>query len=511
MNKMNDCTEKAKRWPDALAAVSPDELEEFLDHAEVCPFHAEKLRVEEKAFRSVFRSARGLDNDGRILEGVELAKSIAEHERRILHWEEAARKMELPFKHISLSNCGEEIASCGKFLAFPKHLGIHQLETQAGLQIWGILDDRGKAEKVLLGFYPLADVQHAGDEKLLPLDNGYTVGLRVEELGERRFSIEFRCVENAVLEQEQIGIQRETRKKVAAKTFVAGSSFLARLADPARTYFSLLISSMIKPRRAWATAICLFVLASVTAGIVIRHDKPSNGKQIPRVDSNAAASACIIQDRSESVSNTSATKKASVPTVRQSTQNQHLTMRRRRVVESPASTTSPQQSMIAHNKTPVTGKDSSSVAPQSTPSSKPQVATLSNNRSAWYFQSFLKTGGTADKRMTVHSGSDAVLREKLFAELHDRDVSVVPLDGKVCFLLPHFSVSWTITRKDNSVTVSAVLTADGENTLLSFRSNGSCPEQACEKAVRDAISGLFAVMEHSTARSDSVNSDAFCE
>src|ERR1041384_4920500 len=232
----NECIEKTGRWPDAPADVSPDELDAFLDHAECCYFHAEKLRVEEEELQSMFRLARGLDSHGRILRGRELKNTIKEHERRHALWQADAQRMRPPLKRIYISNRGIDLSGGGECSYFSGFESAHPaLDPQAGLQIWGVVGE-GKAEEVLLGFYPLAGVRHTGKETSFPLDNGYTIGLRVEQLGECHFVIGFRCVENEVLEQERSRVRAITNK--VKKAAASGKAFFTELANGVQGRFS---------------------------------------------------------------------------------------------------------------------------------------------------------------------------------------------------------------------------------------------------------------------------------
>src|SRR5207249_197203 len=85
----------------------------------------------------------------------------------------------------------------------------------------------------------------------------------------------------------------------------------------------------------------------------------------------------------------------------------------------------------------------------------------SEHQSAWYFRSLLDKSFATDDKLVVHSGSDAVLGEKLFAEMRQRDIDVVRLEEKVCFWGPHFNVAWSIIRQDTFVTVKAEVIANG--------------------------------------------------
>jgi hypothetical protein len=149
----------------------------------------------ERELRMKFRLARGLDGQGRLLEGKILTQAIAENERRLASWKKA-KEENFPFNLIALYNGNRLIASCGSFFEFGRHESINELDPQAGLQIRGI--NRSEEEDVLLGSYALDGVRHDGEEQVLPLLNGYTVGLRVIRLDEKRFGIGFRCVNSAV-------------------------------------------------------------------------------------------------------------------------------------------------------------------------------------------------------------------------------------------------------------------------------------------------------------------------
>src|SRR6185503_4837279 len=198
---MNKCTEG---WPNAPSDVSPDALEAFLAHVAGCQFHQKALDAEEEQIRSKFRLARGLDALGRILVGTDLDRTVKAHDQNRAAWKRIAKEMNRPFKRIYLSNRGDLVAGSGKFFIFRKYEGNHWLDPEAGLQLWGVIAEGKSIPDVHLGFYPLAGVQHTGQEQLLPLENGYVVGLRVEQLSEGEFNIGFRCVENEILERERV-------------------------------------------------------------------------------------------------------------------------------------------------------------------------------------------------------------------------------------------------------------------------------------------------------------------
>lgn len=502
---MNECTERARRWPDEPTDVSPDELDAFLTHAhpDVCPFHAEKVRAEEERMRSEFRLARGLDSHGRILRGRELKVTITKHQNRQARWKETAQKMEQPFKRIYLSNCGEDIAGSGKFYDFRRYEGDHLLNPKAGLQIWGVLCDEMGTEEVLLGFHPLAGVRHTGEETFIPLANGYTVGLKVLQLDEQLFNIKFRCVENEVLEKERVELQENNKKGGRVAVAAAGTSFIARLSGKARSCLLWVIPSRerVVPRFAVGCALVCLITVTVVKVVLTRdisglQEKPPS-TMAPKSDEAVCSldkdSAYAAESKQPDTKTTKVDKSQQQSAL---TTTQPATRKNSKEVKPPrAGSTTGLKSLNTRDKSRlVVNKQTTLQAGtiSDTQSDKPDA----KRQSIWYLQSVL--GGTcANRWFIVHIGKDIGLREKLFAEIQERAFDVSPLSCNITApaSLQQFTVAWDITRQDKFVTVKAILTGNGESRELSFRSEGSCPEQACEKAVKDAVTGVFAVVQ----------------
>jgi tetratricopeptide (TPR) repeat protein len=216
---MKHCTDPMEQWPAAPADVSTDRIDDFLTHAEECPYHTEILNEGfEKELRSVFRLARGLDNEGRILRGAELRNAIADHERRAKEWKTVG-SAESPFGLISIYNGGKLVAGSGAFRNHTYHQARHDLDPQAGLQIRARCASN-KDEDVLLGFYPLGGVRHDGEELLLPLDNGHTAGIKVEQIGDKSFEVYFRCVENGVIKKAHQEALNQERTTIPSNVYV---------------------------------------------------------------------------------------------------------------------------------------------------------------------------------------------------------------------------------------------------------------------------------------------------
>ena len=490
---MNKCIQG---WPNAPSDVSPDAVDAFLAHVAGCPFHQKALDAEEEKIRSKFRLARGLDPHGRILFGSELDRAVKAHDRNHAAWKQIAQEMNRPFKRIYLSNRGDLVAGSGKFFIFRKYEGNHRLDPEAGLQLWGVIAEGKSIPDLLLGFYPLVGVQHTGQEQFLPFANRYTVGLRVEQLSDDEFNIGFRCVENETLERERAAAI--LNNKQTTQVGQATSSPLKRVTEMLR---------WVVPSWKWTTARLRGLAGSFRSEPLSFQEKA--------VSCAALALVFVIclpvmvwldpdqQLKARSFSATSEAKKQDCST---NTNSRRSNRRRTRqssgqtVVRSDKADKRDGANQIEPS-TPAPGQDVSSdgvASPNDKPpsaESKPSAnADDAKGPVAWHFQS---GPPVPEDGVAIHSGYDTALANKLAAEMRKRDMSVTPFNAR-SLNGNHVAVSWSITREDTSVTVQATLTADGDSKVLSFRSAGSCPEQACDEAVRTAVAGVFAVMRDLT-------------
>jgi len=256
------CTESAKQWPKSAAAIPDSRIDEYMDHVEECAYHRELMFLEqqqgEHELRAVFRRARGLDSQGRLLRGELLKTTIADHERCQASWKKEGQITDLPFNHIALYNGDKQIASCGRFFDFSRHESINELDPQAGLQIRGVSNVENK--DVLLGFYPLAGVRHEGTELLLDLGNGYTVGLGVVRLKEKTFAVEFRCVETETLEDPCSVREYTSNAEKNPPLGDAGNSSKAIAKRSNWTWSNSLPNSLARPSLAVQICALLFVI-----------------------------------------------------------------------------------------------------------------------------------------------------------------------------------------------------------------------------------------------------------
>lgn len=538
MTVMRKCTEETERWPDALADVSQDAHAAFIKHAVDCPYHAARLRAGEEKIRSIFRLARGLDSKGRVLEGLPLQQAVAEHRRRRAGWQEAALRKDLPIRLISLWNNDEEIVGCGKFFDFPRHSSVHDLSLSQGLQIVGILGENVK-EKALLGFYRLKGVKHTGEEEFFLLDNGYVIGLRVEHRGGSTFGVDFRCVEAEVIEKELTetieaaeqnqkaigatvgGHENATtttttpdrpspateramwRKRRFSKRATKERNKVAHIGGhtgvpsgmgntAARAVLTLMLAISVLPM--------LFVIAvqSTTASAA---RNPGTRSVIAAMNSERSvwdkvrevlivpqgADAATTQNRgaldhalspSLSLENQAAAALSSVTVENQTSPRAEAEIRREPRNKQP-------QHHGAQTKRPVADQAARKIA-------REKLAVT------WYLRSILNHGDNpTDESTIIHVVRDTDLRDKLLAEMRGRDLGAMQSGGEdVDNLLStrQFRLDWDIDRKDKTVEVRATLRIGNESRYLTFSSDGDCQEHACEKAVKDAVFGVYAVM-----------------
>ena len=494
---MEHCTEKTERWPDAFSKVSPEKMDQFLIHTELCAFHARMLEAVEEETLAGFGLAQAFAGHGRVLEDPALSEKIKELDRRKDILKQVAAEREFPFNYISLTNCDEIISSGGKFLDFESvHVSKCELswrDVKAGLQIWGVISEKPDV-KIPLGAYPLAGVRHNGEEKLLPVNDNYVIGLRVLELGNRTFQFVFRCVEATALAREKAMARRlaEIENEEPSESQDFGKSFLAPIVTKIRNYGVVAASAFIRtPVRSQLAAGATIGLFLVCASNAVRYW--IGGYETPVIvaaTSNNGANGQQVQ-----VSKTIPEGKTLTVDVHgsQAPAVTHRVDTPPRVVEARNQSEKAQATAVKPDKPVMLTSNHRSQAQASD-------RTAVNQQQRWLFQTILKESAVGGRNFILHSGSDSVLQEKLFAEMRQRDVSVVPLQTNVCFLKPQpFEVRWSIIRDDKSVTVRAdFIGNDGISEAVEVSSEGTCVDDACDKAVRSAVSKLLAVMQEQT-------------
>ena len=487
---MNKCTEG---WPNAPSDVSPDAVDAFLAHVAGCLFHQKALDAEEEKIRSKFRLARGLDPQGRILVGSELNRAVKAHDRNHAAWKQIAKEMNRPFKRIYLSNRGDLVAGSGKFFIFRKYEGNHRLEPEAGLQLWGVIAEGRSIPDVLLGFYPLAGVRHTGQEQFLPLENRYTVGLRIEQLSDDEFNIGFRCVENDILERERIQatLNNQQTGPVAQGTSLRRITETLRWVVPTWKWTTARLRSLIWSFRSEPLSAREKDVACAVLALVFCVGLPLMVWLDPDQQLKAKSVSATEESNKEDCSTDENSKRSNRRRTRQ--------MSGQKVVKSDKADKRDQNEPSAAASGQDVRTDGAPAPNDKPPSAESKPAANAEDAKgpvAWHFQSEPPLAVNIDA-VAIHSGYDAALAQKLAAEMRKRDISVRPLNDRA-LKGNHVAVSWSIIREDKAVTVEATLTADGDSKVLSFRSAGSCPEQACDEAVRTAVAGVFAVMRDLT-------------
>lgn len=500
---MNKCTESTEGWPDAPGDVSSDAEEAFLVHVAHCPFHAKALHAEIENTRSIFRRARGVNAHGRILTGRELRQTIADQDRRYILWEEIVEESIVTFRRIYLGNRGEDIVCSGHFFDFRNYDGDHRLDPIAGLQILAVVGEGKETLDVLLGYYPLFGVKHTGNEQFLSLKNGFTIGLRVTQLSDRDFNIRFRCVENEVLTLEKMGIMMHPYNQPAP---VHGAAMLLswtrgtvqslghslRIRVKLRKLVSLILHGPSTPVDVleWGLITAMIFFVALTGMVSFENFV---GRAFANEFEFKSPIAVIEQklDKPRGRSGNSTTP-PSTGVGGASNSNQK---------SSTAGSVSRPNQIGDEHLTPTSIK-----LPAPDPKTDSRREEVNNiGPAAWYFQSLSPAGMTQDQ-VAIHTGSDADLVKKLTAEMLKQDVCIRPVT-RGSLARRHVSVSWKIIRQQTGVTVeAAILTANGDSKPVYGHGVGNCPEQACDEAVRNAVSKVFAAMKD-LSHNESTNSE----
>src|SRR5918911_3489926 len=262
---MQKCDE-ARRWPDSLSDIPDANLEEFLTHAESCPYHEELLRMEERPFIAPARLARSLTSDGRIPSTPEDRSQIEKNHRRHQQW----KKTKAHVQSLSLRYRGEEVARHERFLGLDTRV-IRELDAPGDLQIWKLTDD-ASGEEAPLGVYLVEGFSHKGKPEVLELANGQKVMVSVKHMVGSKYEIEFACGEpedfNQIIEELEEPLTKSDEESLGHQ---AGSSngFFGSSGQPTAARQQLL--SALPPRAAFATVatLLIFCISIVVLGVRI--------------------------------------------------------------------------------------------------------------------------------------------------------------------------------------------------------------------------------------------------
>lgn len=190
---MQKCNE-SHRWPDSPDAVPDGELDEFVAHAETCPYHEGLLRAEEEELLSTLRLAACVSGRAPGAGAGRDSGWWAEQAARFKRWAESGRLV----RSVALRYRGEDVA-LHEWFDEVNTLVVRGLELEQGpgescaLEIWKLPDEEDEDE-VFLCAYPLGGFRHGGAAQYRELPNGQTIMLRVMHAFSNKYEIEFACV-----------------------------------------------------------------------------------------------------------------------------------------------------------------------------------------------------------------------------------------------------------------------------------------------------------------------------
>ena len=185
---MLTCTEP-QRWP-ALPGPDADdsEIEAFIEHTEVCSFHAGLLRDEEASLRCEVTCARSVHPEGRLLLTPEDRNLVERQRRQILDWSNEPTRI----KRLLVRVPGKTVAHLDLSRSTELNFGVVEAPF---FQVWKA--GRWKRPEVLLATYPLQDFAHSSRRYQLPLANGGFLTFRVEEVARSRYECRLTCTQPA--------------------------------------------------------------------------------------------------------------------------------------------------------------------------------------------------------------------------------------------------------------------------------------------------------------------------
>jgi len=506
MKAMNRCVDEKHYWPDSLAEVWPEKIDEFLSHTDVCPYHAHRLSCEDLEFRSPFRPARGLNPNGEILEDQELEAAKCDHARRQAHWQGEKEKKSMPFTHLALRNAGREIACCGEFFEFQKHQASHWLDPEAGLQVFGVLGG-GADDETLLGFFPLIGVRLDGKEHRLELDNGYTVGLLVEKLNARTFAVQFRCVENEELAEpgnEPVKKPGDENRPTAVAAAAGGSSGVisgqvSRDGLPAlpqvpaalltsrvwyvNQFMSVFVSCVVCTVfwlicNPWAKSVSKTTLPSTQSENSLGQRQQTQDQTPPEAGTNSTSSA--VAQRGSGVTSNKGNNLIERPADVKKTRGAHA--------KKPSPTPIPQTEQLEAK-----GASTKPASPSHPDDYEEKGSPGAHESKTWSFRAFVDSS-VSPRFVILNVGTDARLGGQLWAQMQTTPQFFTG-DSRD-FTLPQMTIAWKLTPLGKSATVEASLIVGGENKHIYGTAHGNYPEQSSEEALKKTIQQVYEIVRN---------------
>jgi hypothetical protein len=184
------CTEP-QHWP---ALPGPDaadnEIEAFIEHTEVCRFHARLLRDEEELLRCDVTYARSVHPEGKILLTAEDSDLVERQRKQLLDWSEAPSQINRLLVRVP----GKTVAALD--LSRAAELNF-EVRAAPFFQVWKA--GRRKRPEVLLATYPLQGFAHSGRRSHVPLANGGFLSFSVHEVAPSQFKCQLTCMQPATV------------------------------------------------------------------------------------------------------------------------------------------------------------------------------------------------------------------------------------------------------------------------------------------------------------------------
>lgn len=185
---MLNCTEP-QRWPALPAPDAADnEIEAFIEHTEVCRFHAGLLREEDDLLRRDVTGARSVHPEGRILLTPEDRDLVERQRRQFLDWSDRPT----PIKRLLVCVPGKRVADLDLSRAADLNFEIREAPF---FQVWKA--GRWKRPEVLLATYPLQYFAHSSRRSHIPLANGGFLTFRVQEVAPSQYECHLTCTQPA--------------------------------------------------------------------------------------------------------------------------------------------------------------------------------------------------------------------------------------------------------------------------------------------------------------------------
>lgn len=185
---MITCTEP-QRWPAPPGPGATDsEIEAFIEHTEVCRFHADLLRDEEELLHREVTCARSVHPDGSLLLTQDDRDLVEMQRRQFLDWSDGTSSI----KRLLVRVPGKTVADLDLRRTAELNFGVRAVPF---FQVWKA--GRWRRPEVLLATYPLQGFAHSGRPSHVPLANGGFLTFSVHEVTPSQYECHLTCTQPA--------------------------------------------------------------------------------------------------------------------------------------------------------------------------------------------------------------------------------------------------------------------------------------------------------------------------